>query len=137
MTREGVRAGFTQAIEALRLAYPTPLNVEYPNQVELDPAAQTDPFMKVRIVYNDSYQASLGPRKHLRAVGMLLLECWVNPGKGTKLANDMVQHFYPSLHMSDSIAGVRTLAVKFLPNQTRAGWDVQPIGIPFWFDEVA
>lgn len=136
MTREGVRIGLTEAVAALAAAYPTSLNVEYPNQVELDPASQTAPFLKMKIIYQDSWQASLGPSKHLRAIGMLVLECWVNPGKGTKPANDMIQHFYPTLHMSDNIAGVRTYGAKFMPNFQRAGWDVHPLGIPFWFDEV-
>ena len=137
MTREAARQGLTQAVETLVAAYPGGIDIEYPNQVEIDPAQQTSPFMKMKIVWQDSWQASLGPAKHLRAVGMLVLECWVNAGKGTKPSNDILQYFFPTLHMNDTIPGARTHAAKFLPGTQRAGWDVQAVAIPFWFDDIS
>jgi hypothetical protein len=133
MSREAARIGITNALLALKATYPGGLEVELPNQVELDPAAQTAPFMKVRIVYQDGYQASLS--RHHRVIGHLVLECWVNAGLGTKPANDMMEHFYKPLHMSDSIPGVRTYAAKFIANLPRPGWDIHPVIIPFWFDD--
>lgn len=137
MTREAARIGLTDAVQALQGAYATPLKVELPNQVELDPAEQTEPFLKVRIVYMDSWQASLGPAKHMRAMGNLVLECWVNQGKGIKPANDILSHFYPTLHMSDAIPGARTMSAKFTGNMPRQGWNVEAVIIPFWFDETS
>lgn len=134
MSREAARIGLTNALLALQGTYPGGVEMELPNQVELDPAAQTKPFIKVRIVYLDGYQASLS--RHHRVIGQLVLECWINAGLGTKPANDLMAHFVPTLHMTDAIPGVRTYAAKYVPNmQTRPGWDVHPVIIPFWFDE--
>lgn len=133
MSREAARIGLTNTILALKATYPTALELELPNQVELDPAAQTAPFMKVKIAYQGGYQASLS--KHHRVIGNLVLEAWVNAGLGTKPANDMLEHFYKSLHMTDTIPGVRTEAAQFLTNLPRPGWDVHPVIIPFWFDD--
>lgn len=133
MTREAARVGLTTAVLNLKATYPGGLELELPNQVELDPAAQAAPFMKVRIVYQGGWQASLS--RHHRVIGHLVLEVWVNTGLGTKPANDIIEHFYPTLHMTDSIPGVRTEAAKFLPNMSRPGWDIHPVIIPFWFDD--
>lgn len=135
MNRESAREGLTTRVLDLQASHATPIVVQLPNQVEVDTETQKDPFLKVKLYYEDSYQASIGASKHLRGVGNLVLECWVPVGKGVKPANDILTHFYEGLHMTDDISGVRTMATKFVRCYQSSGWEVTPVLIPFWYDD--
>lgn len=136
MSREAARVALTNVIEARKNAWTEyPLKVELPNQAAIDPATQSDPFLKAMFVYHDAYQASLGPGAIHRALGHIVLEAWIKEGTGSKPANDLLAHFYPSLHMKDSIIPVRTYAAVFVAPYNKAGWHVNPVLIPFWHDD--
>lgn len=136
MSRETARIALTTAIEARRSTWSAyPLEVELPNQNVIDPATQSNPFLKVMFLYIDAYQANLGPTGFHRAIGHVVLEAWVKEGAGVKLANDLLEHFYPSLHMKDTMPPVRTYAAMFVKAYNKSGYFVTPILIPFWHDD--
>lgn len=136
MNRDEARLALTNAILALQATYPGGIPVELPNQKEVSPTERT-PYLRVVIRYQGGEQASLGRTvKHHRSYGHLLLEACVGAGTGTKVANDILQHFVPTLHMSDAHGGVRTMGAMPVGEVERDGWHVSPVIIPFWFDEL-
>lgn len=136
MSREAARAGLTKVVVDLAKTFPGGVSVELPNQLQLDYATQTKPFLKVDIRFIDGWQASIGQDRHHRVVGSLVLEAWVNQGMGMKPANDILEHFYPNIHMRDTIPGVRTFGAKFASRPGPSGWRIEAAIVPFWFDDI-
>lgn len=135
MSREAARKAFTDAVLNLQATFTPGIEVVLPNRAPKDPNSRA-PYLNMMLRYMDGYQASLGrTQKHHRVIGSLVLEFCVPVGEGEKLVNDAIQHFYPSLHMTDDLPDVRTQAARFIPAFERLGWMVHPVIIPFWFDD--
>jgi len=134
-TREDARVAVVTAVEALKATWaPYPLLVEYDNRIAVNRATQSNPFLCVRIKYMGGEQLALGQNGGHRLMGMIELEANVKQGQGSKQANDLLQHFYPTLHQTDAFPPVRTYAARFTSKPPKEGWDNEVALIPFWFD---
>lgn len=133
--REEVRKALTSKVEMLRLTWPEfTLLVEYDNFDTVNLATQSDPFLCISMVYQGGFQAALGPAAPTRVMGTLVVEAKVKAGSGTAQANRLLEHFYPALHMTDSMLPLRTFAARFSSAPARSGWVAQAALIPFWYD---
>lgn len=136
-TRELARTALVTAVENLKTTWVTyPLVIEYDNRISVNRATQTNPFLCVSIKYMGGEQIALGPNGGHRLMGIIELEANVKQGQGSKLANDLLQHFYPTLHKTDAFPPLRTYAARFSSKPPKEGWDKEVALIPFWFDAV-
>ena len=134
-TREQARVALVNAVEALKATWTAyPLTVEYDNRMAVNRATQTNPFLCVKLRYMGGEQIALGENGGHRLMGIIELEANVKEGQGSKLANDLLQHFYPSLHKTDAHSPLRTYAARFSSKPPTKGWDNEVALIPFWFD---
>jgi hypothetical protein len=133
MSREKARIALTTKLEELIAAMPS-VQVERPNDIAIDPDKATAPFVRVDIQFPASYQGSLGTPPHLRVIGMLTFTVYINTGKGTKTANDLVEYFSKPFSRAE-FDGARCHAVSYGKSFTMKGWRVEPAIIPFWFDD--
>jgi hypothetical protein len=135
MSRETARLAITNRMETLRAAWSAyALIVEYGNQDLINYSTQVNPFLTCEIKYVGGDQVDLNPRPTHRVFGMIELDAWVKTGSGSKSANDLLTHFFPSMHMTDAMLPVRTFAADFLPCRKKLGWVSESVGIPFYFD---
>lgn len=133
--RELARQAIVAKVESLKALF-TDYNllVEYANGDVVNTALQKNPYLKVRIVYQDGSQIDLGEEPGHRLIGTIVIEACVKEGSGTKQANDLLNHFYPYMHMTDKIPPVRTLAARFASRNAVNGWVAEAAIIPFWVD---
>lgn len=135
--REQIRLAVVAKVESLKATFTDyPLVIEYTNGNVVNTADQVDPYLKVRIVYQDGAQIDLATSPGHRLMGTVVLEACVKQGTGTKAANELLGHFYPAMHMRDTIPPLRTLASRFAPGPTRDGWAIEAALIPFWADSI-
>lgn len=135
VTREDVRKVVTTKLETLRASFTDyQLVIEYDNLETVNQATQSDPYVVVTFRYLDGYQINLGPSSETRALGTIVLEVFDKYGAGTARQNKVLDHFYRSLHKTDSMQPVRTLAARFASKPVQAGWAAQAALIPFWYD---
>lgn len=133
--RESVRTALVSKVETLKGSFTAyPLKVEYANGVEVNTALQTHPYLKVWIVYQDGAQVNLASSPDYRLIGTIVVEACVKQGSGTKVANELLAHFYTALHMKDTIPPLRTLAARFSSKPPADGWATEAALIPFWAD---
>lgn len=134
-TMEQARVALVTKIEALKatwLAYP--LLVQYDNRESINYSTQVNPFLRVSIDYFNGAQIALGPNGGHRMMGVILLEAWVKVGQGSKLGNDLLLHFYPSIHMTDLLPPLRTRAAEFRTGNKINGWIATAAVIGFHHD---
>lgn len=138
MSRESARIAVVTAVQALKATWTDyDLVVEYGNTL-VDIAAQSKPFLRVTILYSDAFQVDLGAAPKHRATGGILLEVLAKEGSGDKIQNQILEHFYKPLHMSDAYPPLRTYAAKFLPVKPAvSGWLNTGITVPFWYDDIS
>lgn len=135
VTAENARQAITTKVEALRATWVDyPLVVEYSNGKSVNLSEQKDPYLSVTIVYSDGYQVGLGPTSDYRSLGTLVLEACDKEGFGTARMNKLLDHFYRSMHKTDSMFPVRTYAARFVSVPPKLGWAKQAAAIPFWYD---
>lgn len=135
VTREQAREAIVTKIKALAGTWSTyTLVVDYDNRNTVNYGTQVNPFLCVEVLFIDGYQANLGPNSSQRILGSLILTARVKAGSGIKQANDLLEHFYPSLHMSDSMNPVRTYASRFIRAKPEKAWAGESVVIPFWYD---
>ena len=135
--RESVRTALVAKVQNLISTFTAyPLKVEYANGNKVNTSLQTDPYLKVWIVYQDGEQTTLGTNPGHRLMGTIVVEACVKEGSGTKLANELLAHFYPALHMKDTIPPLRTLAARFSSKPAVDGWAAEAALIPFWADSL-
>ncbi len=135
--RERARIAVVNKVEALRASFTVyPLTVEYANGNVVNTALQTRPYLRVQIRYQDGQQIGLSLTPGHRLLGTIVVEACVKEGSGTRQANELLAHFYPALHMKDSIPPLRTLASRFAPVPLRDGWTGEAALIPFWVDSL-
>lgn len=134
-TRELARVALTTKIEELKATWTAyDLAVEYDNLNKVNLPVQTLPYLCVSLVHVDGWQIDLAQNPQQRFVGTIVLEAKVKEGQGTKLAFDLLQHFYPALQMTEALAPLRTQAAKFKELPAAAGWYTAAALIPFWYD---
>lgn len=138
MSREAARTAVTTKAEALKASWSDyALKMEYENTL-LDMSKQSKPFVRITLHYTDGYQANLGTSPTHRAVGGILIEALAKESTGSKVPNQLLDHFYKGMHMSDAMLPVRTYAAKFLPHQQAVnGWQSFAVVVPFWFDDIS
>lgn len=136
-TRESFRQAVVTAVEARKALWSDyPLVIEYDNRILVDTQTQSNPFLCVEIHYIGGEQVDLGGSPNHRVYGQLTLAAAVKEGSGSKQANDLLEHFFPALHLT-TIDGARMWGAK--PEKTRPhrGWVYSPVSIPFDFDTTA
>lgn len=136
-TREHARQALTAKIVALKATWTEyPLEVEFDNYDTVNQSTQTHPYLCVSMVYQDGFQIALGPAAPSRVLGTIVIEAKVKAGSGTAQANRLLEHFYPGVHMTDTLAPLRTLAARFDSAPPKSGWVAQAALIPFWYDRL-
>ena len=135
--RELVRTALVAKVETLRSSFTSySLKVEYANGEKVNTALQTTPYLRVWIVYQDGDQINLASAPDYRLIGTIVVEARVKEGNGTKAANELLNHFYPAIHMKDTIPPLRTLAARFSSKPASDGWAAEAAIIPFWADSI-
>ena len=136
VTKEQSRVAIVTKINTLvgtaNLGYT--LVVEYENRNTVNWATQTNPVLCVEILYIDGFQSNLASNTNHRVLGSIILKALVKKGQGIKKANDLLEHFYPSMHMSESMFPVRTMATKLTSEKMNNDWACEVAVIPFWYD---
>lgn len=136
--RERARIALITKVEALRANfYDYPLVIEYANLPVVNLSMQTDPYLRVGLKYADGNQIDLGTDPGHRLLGTIVLEARVKEGMGTGQANSLLAHFYPSIHMKDTLQPLRTRAARFATPPNKDGWATETALIPFWLDSFA
>jgi hypothetical protein len=138
MSTEAIRTAIRTAVEARRTSWSgAALGIEYDNLL-LDLGAQSNAFLRVSTQFRDGWQVDLSANPIHRIMGNILLEGMVKVGKGTRAANEILDHFYPALHMTDRLTPIRTMGAKPLPpSKPVDGWLSIGMVIPFWYDATA
>ena len=133
VTLEQARTAIATRVNALVATWVAyTLEVEWDNRNNINFATQTNPYLCVEIMLIDGQQAGLTSTH--RVFGSLILTARVRKGQGTALANALLEHFYPSLQMSDSMFPVRTHAARIIQEKPVNDWAGQTAVIPFWYD---
>lgn len=135
MSRETVRAALTAAVEAAKASFSPgyALVIEYDNRVLVDTKTQKDPFLVVRVVFEDGEQADLAPKPIQRLYGRLELAAAVPEGAGAKLANQLVDHFSAALQMKQ-FGPVRLRMASPAKDFPHLNSRYYPTHLPFWAD---
>ena len=138
VTLEDARIAITNKILALHSTWSDyPLQIEFQNMAPVNVATQVNPYLRVTILYQDGMQIELAENPGHRKMGTLLIEALCKEGSGTSKANKLIEHFYPSMQMTDSVYPVRLQAARPVAHPPRLGWFAQAVVIPFWFDSIA
>ena len=134
-TMEQARVALVTKIEALKATWVAyPLLVQYDNRDNINYATQVNPFLRVCLDYLDGSQIALGPNGGHRMMGVILLEAWVKQGQGSKLGNDLLEHFYLGVHQTDSLPPLRTRAAEMRSGNKINGWVATAAVIGFHVD---
>ena len=135
MSFETARVAITTKVKALAATWSQyTLEVEYDNRNLVNWGTQTNPYLSVEVMGIGGEQASLGPNSNHRIYGSVILTAWVHRGSGDKAANDLLEHFYPEMHMSDAMPPVRTQAARLVNAKPAKDWVGRSAVIPFWCD---
>lgn len=129
------RTKIVEAVEFAKLSYGNVL-IEYYHLKAVDLNTQSDPFLAVRIMNYDGNQINLGRNGGNRIQGTLILEAKYKEGDGSKVAFNILEHFYMRIHMSDAYYPVRTQASRFSSRPLVKGWLAEAAIIPFWYDSI-
>lgn len=135
--REQIRIAVATKVGMLATTFTDyPLLIEYTNGQKVNTATQTNPYLKVTVRYQDGQQVDLALQPGHRLIGTLILEACVKEATGTAEANKLLEHFYPALHLTDTMPPLRTMAARFSTKQAVNGWAAEAALIPFWTDSV-
>jgi len=135
VTLNNIRETVVTAIEAAKSTY-GPLVVEYHHLKSVNLDTQSDPFLSVRVMLFDGMQVSLGKNGGNRLLGSIVLESKYKEGSGSKIANNILEHFYREIHMTDRHYPVRTYAARFSGRSVVKGWLAEAAIVPFWCDSI-
>jgi hypothetical protein len=138
MSNEAARNSIATEIERAKTAWTEyTLLVEYPNRDPINLATQTNPFLKVDIVFMDGEQLDLGDRPLTRNWGQIILAAGGKFGTGQVPLLKLLRHFRPYLQLRDNLGSVRTAVAKPQNARTHLGWHYEIESISFWLDEVS
>jgi hypothetical protein len=135
MSREAVRQVIVAQVAALKATWVSyALEVEYPNRAINWDALGAQPALCVEIEFTDGHQVDLGHTPQYRGIGYLKLAAVVKEGSGAEKANNLLEHFYPKLHLRDFLP-VRFQAVRHLKMEPKQkGLASFSVIIPFYYD---
>lgn len=138
ITREDARTALVTRIESIKSNWTAyPLLVDYANTATVNLSTQADPYLGVSIVYQDGVQIDLSTTPSHRFMGTIVLDAYVKEGAGMRQANELLDFFFPHLHMTDTVFPFRTMAARFASKGVKNGWLCESAIIPFWFDSIA
>lgn len=110
--------------------------VEWPNRESVDLAQQTEPFIGVDFIVGDSLQKSLGTSNRVvRYFGMLTLTINVKLGAGLAVPTQLIDKFVLGLALKN-FSGLQFEEVKPRQPLMQDGWHIQPLTVPFYFDDL-
>lgn len=136
MTLEAARLAIVTAVDAAKTGAPvSPLIIEYDNRILVDTQTQTKPFLCVKIIFIDGYQADLSESPTHRVFGQIHLAAAIKEGQGSALALGLLDHFYTRLQRKQ-FGIVRTMMADMAPVKPHLGWNYYTVLIPFWFDKI-
>lgn len=135
VTLEDVRKAITTKVEALRAELPTPVNVSYDNRDVTNYELQSVPYVDVSIFWQGGQQMGLSMiQPGHRMQGSIIIEVKAKEGSGMKEANNLLEHFFPRMQMTNDMLPVRTYAARMASRPEFNGWVGVAAIIPFWVD---
>lgn len=135
MTLDDARAAVAARLATAMTASYALVPVQYENLTQVDLAAQTKPFVSMEIIFNDGEQKSMGDKPVGRFSGAVWLGVWCKEGSGTKTALTLLS-FLIQTFRAVSFGGVVCHMPVPVPAQTKLGWFVEAIRVPFYFDDI-
>lgn len=138
MSLELYRQSLVSAVESVRPSFDAlyyPLKVEYDNRETVDLSTQSQPYLIVKVKWNDAYQADLAAKPIQRITGHLELISATKEGDGVARGLIMIDHFYTRLQQRQ-FGRVHTHIGDLTPELSKSGWRYQPALIPFWIHRV-
>lgn len=112
------------------------LKVQYENRELVDITKQQDPFVTVEMVFQGGQQADLNPHPIVAQYGSVIVTACVKSGGGSQAAAALLDHFIPYFELKN-LSAIRTHAAVAHKSIPKAGWELYPLIIPFWFHRVA
>jgi hypothetical protein len=139
MTTEAIRSAVVTAVEAAKATFAPgyTLIIEYDNRILIDTQTQTNPYLCVDIRLIAGEQADIADNPIHRIYGSIALIACIKEGAGRKLANDILDHFYPKLQRKTLGGVVRTRMASFEREFSKQGWAYYIAVIPFWSDQTS
>ena len=135
VTLEQARIAVATKIDSLVATWSAyTLAVEWSNRNSINYGTQVNPFLCAELMMIDGYRSTLGSALSHRVMGSIILTARVRRGQGTKPANDLLEHFYPTMQMTDSMSPVRTHAARLVTAKPEQDWLGVSAVIPFWYD---
>lgn len=135
VTLEQARTAVMTKVAALAATWTAyTLVIEYDNRNNVNYGTQTLPFLDVELFHISGEQASLGETPTHRLRGSIILTARVKVGQGMSTANTLLEHFYPSMQMTDTMSPVRTYAARIVTAAPKEGWAGISAVIPYWYD---
>jgi len=120
---------------ALVAAIPAGTPVIWDNRDTFDLNNDQRMHIRTEFIVHASEQKSLGQLKVVRRQGVLALMVCVKEGTGTAQAIDLAVVLCSALQMK-SFSGLQTKAASPERSAKVKGWHLQPVSVPFWFDEL-
>lgn len=135
VTLEDVRRAITEKVEELKQAFDYPISVSYDNHDTANYELQSKPYVDVSIMWQGGQQMGLSMiQPGHRMQGSIIVEVRAKEGSGMREANTILEHFYPSLQMTNGMYPVRTYAGRPASRPAANGWAGVAMVIPFWVD---
>lgn len=126
------------AVAAAATAWSGPftLKIQYENRDLIDISKQLDPYATVETVFMGGHQADLNPKPLTVQYGQIVLSACAKLGAGSQGAARILDHFTSYLELKNfslirTHSGVANRAIQ------KAGWEIYPLIIPFWYHRVA
>lgn len=135
MSRESIRTDIVKAVEAVKVAYASPIIIEYDNVVVVDTAKATEPFICLEIKIRDAYQADISNTPTKRWIGSIEISVAVKKGTGSSKALKILDFFTERLERKQ-FGSVRTHVAGVAHTTEQLGWCYFTSDIYFWSDQV-
>ena len=136
-TLDGYRVALFSAVEAAKAGFSAfPVVIRYQNQTSTDVSELEHPFLDVELIYNVGRQADISNKPWHRLAGFLVLTAKDREGAGTQKPNQLLEHFYPKLHMR-GIGGVQLEMSDIKTPPVRGGLYSVSAMIPFTINKMS
>ena len=135
MNIESARSAAYSAVNsAVATLNPVP-KVDWDNRFLVDRNNQTAPFLAVDFMLGSGVQKSLGEAKVVRYIGQLAIAAYIKEGAGIATVTTMMDTLAHALGMK-TFSGLNTQAAVPQRSLVVDGWHIQPLAVPFWFDDL-
>lgn len=128
-------AAYSALYAALASALPAGTPVLYDNRQTLDLSTEQRRHVRTEFIITSGAQKSLGAVKVKRFQGVLAMLVCEKEGGGVLSALDLADTLGAALEMRN-FSGLQTQAYSMERSAVVKGWHLQPVSVPFWFDEV-